>query len=374
MRIAVITSLNGGVGRLTYDLTARLARFVRSIDIYGYAFPEHYIPPPRDLPKNIKIKVLVTRPELLLVKLFLSLSQLKNYDVIQVFISATAFSIIYPLTRIWKIPTVLFVHYFLSSEMRLLMKIYAIIDNLLLKTIAKRADALIVPSRDTKNIIMNMCNRSPIIIHHGVDNQYFKFNEVARNRVRRELNVRDDEYLVLFVGILHKHKDVITLIDAIPRVVRKNKNIKFLIIGRGDEYEKMISRITELNIEKYVIIKKFVENINDYYSASDLFVMPSLVEEFGLVYVEALAVGLPVIAANIKIAREILGNSAIFFEPRNSEDLANKILELLSNKKLYRKLKRKGLKRVKQFTWEKAARLYYELYKKLYIRTKRKQK
>jgi len=242
------------------------------------------------------------------------------------------------------------------------MKMYAIVDNLLLKTIAKRADALIVPSRDTKNTIMNMCNKSPIVIHHGVDTQYFKFNDVARNRVRKELSVRDNEYLALFVGILHKHKDVITLINAIPRVIRKNKNIKFLIVGRGDEYEKMTSRIAELNIEKRVIVKKFVENINDYYSACDMFVMPSLVEEFGLVYVEALAAGLPVIAANIKIAHEVLGDSAIFFEPRNSEDLADKIMELSSNRHLYDQLKEKGLERVKHFTWERAAEKYYKVY------------
>jgi glycosyltransferase involved in cell wall biosynthesis len=248
------------------------------------------------------------------------------------------------------------------------MRIYGSVENLLFsKIVAKRATSIIVPSKDTRDAVMNLCNRCPVVIYHGVDNQYFKFNEVARNRVRRELNVHDDEHLVLFVGLLHKYKDVITLIDAIPKVVGKNKRVKFLIIGRGAEYKRMMTRIAELNIKRNVIVKRFVENINEYYSASDLFVMPSLAEEFGLVYLEALATGIPVIAADIKIANEILGDSAVFFEPKNSEDLANKILELLSNKELHTKLKMKGLERVKRFTWEKAAKQYYEIYKKVVL-------
>ena len=364
MKIAIITSLNGGVGRFISELTKELPKYedIETIDLYSYIDQDRAIP--IDFNSKVKVRILEHSPEKFLLKLSLSLPRLRDYDIIHHVSSSVAFILAYLASRLWNTPIISTTHGTTSSlDFKAhRYKIYSKIENALLKFTLHKSQRIIVMSRDLKKQIVRDYHIVPLVIYHGVDHYKFRFDNAKRKKIRDLLGIGENEVLVLFVGILHRHKDVMTLIDAIPKILEDIKNVKFLIIGRGEQYTEMIERVKSLNIEDFVLVKKRVKDIVAYYSAADVFVMPSLHERFGLVYVEAMACGLPVIAVNGHVVPEITGGVGLLFEPKNSDDLAEKIIELINNRKLQKKLKIKSLKRSKKFTWSEAARKYYDIY------------
>lgn len=364
MKVAFISSLNGGVGTYTIGLIKELSKYVEKIDLYLFSGYKH-IPVP-ELPENVEIITIQKSPISLLIRLFFFMNHLKKYDVIHLNY-ASFFLPIYVNKKIWKVPYIYTSHNFPTPETaRLTKKLPRIFEAICLKFSSKNANAHIAISDYTKMMIKERYKTSPeIAINHGIDTKKFKFGRDKGKVIRDKLGITANEILMLFVGMLYKHKNVLTLIDAMPSILKNNKNAKLLIIGRGDQYTEITNRIDELGIKTSVIIKKYVEDINAYYSAADLFVLPSTNEGFGFVLLEAMACGLPIVASNCSSCPEVVGDAGLLFNPKSSEDLADKIVELMDNKELYEKLKEKGLERVKQFTWERAAEQYYGVYKKV---------
>ena len=175
---------------------------------------------------------------------------------------------------------------------------------------------------------------------------------------------KDKPFELLFVGKLRKYKGVEFLITAIADL-----NVKLTIVGSGEEYQSLLLKVKELNISEKV---KFLVNASDeelasLYSSSDLFVLPSIneAEAFGVVQLEAMANGLPVINTYLKsgVPFVSLNNQTGFtVEPKNAIDLKIAIEKIISNKALYEELSSNALERVKVFTREKMSNAYYELY------------
>jgi len=365
MRIAFISSLNGGVGTFTINLSKALSEHVEGLDLYVWQDPNRSISVPK-LPENVKIKIIENNPILFFLKIFYHIPNLRNYDLIH--FTQASFSLpIFIASKLFGIPCVFTYNGYIEENLWKYLLTFKFKFGTFVEEISrvfgiKMATKYIVVSNYVREKSEKRYKRKCKVIYYGVDIKDLYQN--VRNRIRERLQIKNEENLILFISILYKFKDPITLVNAIPRVVKICNNVKFLIIGGGEMYDEILYRIKELRMEKYVITMKFVEDVGEYYSAADIFVMPSPRESFGLVCLEAMAYGLPVIAANGGAAPEVVGDAGLLFEPKNSEDLANKIIELINNKKLYKKLKGKGLKRVKQFTWDRAAMKYYELYKK----------
>lgn len=366
MKIAIVSSLHGGVGTFVTNLARELANYVDFIGLYAKMDTKRviYI---KTLPENVKIFKLGDNEIAFWVKLFFHIHELSKYDLIHV-IAPISFLQTFLISKLWRTPIIFTTHGpSLFQEFRAFSMPWFYINLLedvsqkLMMSIAKRT---ITISREVQRRVLNRYNVSSEVVYHGVDQQHFRFDSNRRSTLRKVLGIKD-EYLILFVGPLWRHKDILTLIEAIPKVLGNNRKVKFLIIGRGPDYKKMIQKINDLNINNCVITLEYVKDVAQYYSAADIFVMPSIKEEFGLVYLEAMACGLPVIAVNGHVVPEIVGDAGLLFEPRNSDDLASKIIELMNNKELYKKLKRKGLERAKRFTWEKAAKRYHEIYKEV---------
>jgi len=367
MKIAIVSSLHGGVGTFVTNLVEELANYVDFIGLYTKADPKRAIYL-KNLPKNVKI-IFAEKDELSFwIKLFFRIPQLSKYDMVHV-IAPISFFQMFLLDWLWGTPIIFTTHGpSLFQEFRIFSKAWLyinLLEDLSQKLMMKIAKKTITISREVQRRVLNRYGMAPEVIYHGVNQQHFRFNDDHRDAIRKSLGIGEEEYLALFVGPLWKHKDILTLIEAIPKVLENNRKVKFLIIGRGSDYKRMMQKIDNLNINDYVITLEYVEDVAPYYSAADIFVMPSVKEEFGLVYVEAMACGLPVIAVNGHVVPEVVGDAGLLFEPRNSDDLADKIIELINNKELYEKLKRKGLERAKRFTWEKAAKQYYEIYKEV---------
>ena len=98
------------------------------------------------------------------------------------------------------------------------------------------------------------------------------------------------------------------------------------------------------------------------YNAADLFVFPSLHEAFGMPILEAMACGTPVITSHVYAMPEVSGDAAILVDPHNPDEIANAIYKVLTNDGLRSEMIKKGLERVKRFTWERCARETLKVY------------
>lgn len=135
------------------------------------------------------------------------------------------------------------------------------------------------------------------------------------------------------LSLAENYKGFDVVMRALPEVLRVKPNVKYLIVGKGDALDSLQQLARELGIEAHVIFTGFVpdEELVDYYNLCDAFVMPSKGEGFGIVFLEALAGGKPVIAGNADGARDPLldGKLGILVDPDNSTEVAQAILRLL---------------------------------------------
>jgi glycosyltransferase involved in cell wall biosynthesis len=125
----------------------------------------------------------------------------------------------------------------------------------------------------------------------------------------------------------HKHKGFDLLIKAFSIFAKNNKDWYLDIVGEGPEEKLYRELIREHNLEKRVIIHPFTNNIQSYYSNAQIYVLSSRWEGFGLVLVEAMAHGLPIISSNLPTSLEIMGDFGMYFENGNIEELAQKLEE-----------------------------------------------
>lgn len=160
-------------------------------------------------------------------------------------------------------------------------------------------------------------------------------------------------YQIVYTGNLYPHKNIGVLINAIERL-----QIKLKIICARSVFEKRLPK------SEYV---EFLGRLSDkemvaVYKASRAFVFPSLIEGFGLPGLEAMAVGLPVIAARASCLPEIYGDAALYFNPNDVDDLISKVQSVLSDEKMRKELIIKGFAQVKKYSWSKMANQTWEVY------------
>lgn len=370
MDVAIISSGNGGVGSFTFNLARNLGNYVDTVDLYLYTDSSRDIPT-GEFPDNVNIVMSVGNPGLFLAKTILSTPKLLKYDIIHNVVLSPYILLILKLSNVFNFSVINTVHP-MRVEVGKDRNIRSFLDETYQKVekkaqsiVSKKTHATVTVSEDAKNTIQKKWGVNPEVIHHGVDRTKFAPNVDGANEVRRDLGVSENEVLFLSVGILYPRKDISTLIDAIPTITEKHENCKFLIIGRGPEEELMKEKIKENNLSDRVYSIDYVEDITKYFAAADIFILPSFGEEFGIVYVEAMQSGLPVIAADIDVAREVVGDAGVFFEPRDTDDLANKTIDLLDNEEKMNRLVENGMNRAQLFSWEKAAKEYAELYEQI---------
>ena len=123
----------------------------------------------------------------------------------------------------------------------------------------------------------------------------------------------------------YQHKGFDLLIEAFYIFSKKNKEWKLDIVGEGKEEVLYRSLIKKYHLEERVIIHPFTNNIQKYYSHAQIYVLSSRWEGFGLVLVEAMAHGLPVVSSNLPTSKEIMGDFALYFNNGNIEDLVRQL-------------------------------------------------
>lgn len=227
------------------------------------------------------------------------------------------------------------------------------------KYIIKESDEVICVSNFVKQKATELCRKDMNVAYLGIDlNMWGK---------RTDLNLKEKyncDFLVIIVARLVKIKGLEYLIHSVPDVI-KEVNAKFIILGEGENegYLKKLSH--RLGMDKSVIFCGSISNreLVTYYHEADLFVLPSLHESFGLVFLEAMACGLPIVSTDVGAIPEVVGDAGILVRPKDATALSKAILKILKNEGRRKELTQNGKRRVEEFTIEKQGNFYYELIK-----------
>ncbi|MCA9343044.1 glycosyltransferase family 4 protein [Candidatus Saccharibacteria bacterium] len=172
---------------------------------------------------------------------------------------------------------------------------------------------------------------------------------------------------VLYVGTAFPHKNLINLVKSFELVAEYNEGLNLVLVGKKEyHYEQLEKLVNKSKFSSRIIITGFVDDpvLAWYYKNAAAYVFPSLSEGFGLPGLEAMAHGCPVVSSNATCLPEVYGEAAHYFDPGDVADMAQKISEVLDDKKLRQKLVEKGHKQVNKYSWENMAKQTLEIYEK----------
>ncbi len=145
--------------------------------------------------------------------------------------------------------------------------------------------------------------KNDILIYNAVSMERFGFHQNIRDRVRLELGLKE-KHVYGFVGRIAYQKNPLYLIDVFDRIQKTDEKAVLLVGGDGDMMEEVKADISNRNLTEKVILLGNVKNIEDYYQAMDVFMLPSRFEGLGIVLIEAQAAGLPCITSADVVPQE----------------------------------------------------------------------
>jgi len=248
---------------------------------------------------------------------------------------------------------------------------------------AKASNICVANSMATKN---DFCTRYSLtnewnceVIHWGIDESLFRpinpenDDDKLDYKLAREeeFGIEEDGQLLLAVGRLAARKGFRFLLKSMPSVLEKFPKAKLVIIGRGSMYKTLNKQAKKLGISDSIIIESGMEfeHLATFYRSADLVIYPSYYEGQGLIPLEAMASGTPIITVNDGPLPEMVDESVgALFSPGNNNDLSLKIIEELNNPDLRKLQSINGRERIltkSTFTQEKTAQKFEELYNKI---------
>lgn len=222
------------------------------------------------------------------------------------------------------------------------------------------ADRIITVSNWTKEILTDKYYMNPdkiVVVHNGIqDEDKTPFTAITRI----------SENIVTFLGRITYQKGPKYFVEAAEKVLDLFPETHFIIGGAGDLLPSTIDQIAHLKISSRVHCTGFLkgEKIKQIWSVSDVFVMPSVSEPFGIVPLEAIRAGVPVIVSNQSGVAEVLEN-VIKVDFWDSTALAEAIIKILQNKNFANSLKKESKKELEHLTWNIAARKIKKQYHEL---------
>ncbi len=180
-------------------------------------------------------------------------------------------------------------------------KINALRNKLLCYNNYKYADYLFACSNAAGKFMFK--NKDFYILNNAIDITKFAYDDQKRKKIRNELKI-DDKVVIGHVGNFNKQKNHEFIINIFEKTISKNINMVLVLIGDGILRKNIEKLVQEKGLEKKVLFLGKKENVQDYYSAMDLFVLPSLYEGLPMVGIEAQCSGLPILLSNT-ITKEV---------------------------------------------------------------------
>ena len=236
--------------------------------------------------------------------------------------------------------------------------------------IIRHSDTVTVNSRYTRQQLVSLVpesDRKIQIIPMGVDSEFFH-----KHKPVTEIKKSQQERIILNVGRLIGLKGTRYLIEAMADVVQAVPDAKLVVVGTGPEKKHLVKRVHELSLDNHVQFLGTIphDELPSYYQNADVFVLPSITlagmtEGLGVVLLEAMSHGIPVIGSNVGGIPDIItdGENGFLVPEQRPDILAEKIIRILDDTELQEKFRRNGLIRVRDsFSWDMISKKFSELY------------
>lgn len=285
----------------------------------------------------------------------ISSSRLDGTDVLHIPAPTISDNILFLLNDYKKILTIhdlrYFHHKFITSNERL----YAQLWKISLQYVKGKIDRVIAVSENTKKEVMKFLKfpeERVRVIYEAPDEKF------------RQLATENPDYIdAPFILSNNVNLPLIKIYHKLKTMGIKHK----LVVNRG-LYTQFKNAIERANLQKDIVIVGYVpdEELVRLYNTADLYARQVQYEGFGLPPLEAMACGCPVIASNVASLPEVIGDAGILVTPHDIDGWTKAMYEVLTNEGLRQDLIKKGLKRTKMFSWEKAAEETYKVYEEVY--------
>lgn len=229
---------------------------------------------------------------------------------------------------------------------------------------------LVVPSKKLKSKEEEYKIKCPIeIIPTGIElNKYQKkLSLKEKQQILKQLNLEDSNKYIVTVCRLGVEKNIDEILDYMPDLLKKDKQIKFIIVGDGPYKKNLKNKVNKLNLNNYVIFTGMIkpDEVYKYYQLGNIFVCASTSESQGLTYVEALANGLPMVCKKDECLEEIIDNGVNGFIFKNKDEFINSILKIINDKKLEEKMGKISFEKSNDFNKKEFGLKMEKLYKKI---------
>ena len=249
------------------------------------------------------------------------------------------------------------------------------------KTVIEQVDAIIASTESERMQLKDMYHvpdKKIVIIPPGVDTT--RFYPIDKSEAREAIGIPEEDRMVLFVGRIEPLKGIDTLIEAMAKLKMKcHRCPHYLVIIGGDadaspqetnsEMARLKTLSQELGIEDIIIFlgKRDQAKLPYYYSAAEVVVMPSHYESFGMVALEAMACGTPVIASEVGGLRNLIieGETGFFIARQDSSTLSDKMKMLLLDDTLRNHISQKAAEYARSYDWANITEKMMGVYRKL---------
>jgi len=229
----------------------------------------------------------------------------------------------------------------------------------------RAADRTVAPSQAFADEIQRWTGVRALAIHHGFDPRlFFRDAEPPPEELKKKLERNHDEFRLLFVSHYNYYRNFETLIRALA-IIRKRiepRQVSLFLTCRlepganpGSFRPEAAARLVgELGLGSNLVQLGAVPYhlLHHVYRACDLYVTPAYVETFAHPLVEAMAAGLPVVASDLAVHREVCGDAAFYFPPFSHNLLAETVSHVATSDELRGKMAERGLERSKDFSWK----------------------
>ena len=229
-------------------------------------------------------------------------------------------------------------------------------------------DVVTVPSETTKKKLLSWGFKDNIeVVSNGIDTK--KFNSENYDKKLKEKLCPKGEKLILHVGRITKEKRVTELLKIAKILDNKKLKFKLLVVGGGPELDNVKLQTKSLGLQKKIIYPGYIsqKDLPKYYASADLFLTASTVETQGLVLLESLASGLPVIGADAEAIPELIknGKNGFLFKSGKPKQAADQVEQVLKDENLRKSLSKNTVKYVKPHSIESVCTEWERIYKGL---------
>jgi glycosyltransferase involved in cell wall biosynthesis len=234
---------------------------------------------------------------------------------------------------------------------------------------ANLSNAVIAPSLKIVDILRDSGVKREIhVLATGIDVESFRISEASKQAaidLRKHFNISPDEKILIFVGRMGREKNVEFLLNAFQKIYEKKNNVKFVLLGDGPHLAKLKTLAKKIDLNSVIFAGNIPhEKIPIYYQAANLFVFASLTDTQGIVALEAMASGLPVVALQDDALKNIVidNENGFFVKPGETEEFAQSVINIFDDNNLYQKFSHQAKLTVKDYSQENQTEKLLDVY------------